>query len=72
VSRYDERGEIDWHPVFLDFALYFGLKPRLYRPYRAQTRSKVELGVNYTRRNSLCVDCKEGEPFCAGMATESR
>ena len=25
----DERGEIIWHPVFLDFARYWGFKPRL-------------------------------------------
>ncbi len=25
----DERGEIVWHPVFLDFARYWGFRPRL-------------------------------------------
>jgi transposase len=50
----DERGEIVWHPVFLDFARYWGFTPRLCRPYRAQTKGKVESGVKYLRRNSLC------------------
>ena len=50
----DERGEIVWHPVFLDFASYWGFTPRLCRPYRAQTKGKVEAGVKYVRRNFLC------------------
>jgi transposase len=50
----DERGEIVWHPVFLDFARYWGFTPRLCRPYRAQTKGKVESGVKYIRRNFLC------------------
>ena len=50
----DERGEIIWHPVFLDFARYWGFTPRLCRPYRAQTKGKVESGVKYLRRNFLC------------------
>ena len=50
----DERGEILWHPVFLDFARYWGFKPRLCRPYRAQTKGKIESGVKYVRRNFLC------------------
>ena len=37
----DERGEIVWHPVFLDFARYWGFTPRLCRPYRAQTKAYV-------------------------------
>ena len=50
----DERGEIVWHPVFLDFARYWGFTPRLCRPYRAQTKGKVDSGVKYVRRNFLC------------------
>lgn len=50
----DDRGEIVWHPVFLDFSRYWGFTPRLCRPYRAQTKGKVESGVKYVRRNFLC------------------
>jgi transposase len=50
----DERGEVVWNPVFLDFARYWGFRPRLCRPYRAQTKGKVESGVKYVRRNFLC------------------
>jgi len=50
----DERGEIVWNSVFLDFARYWGFRPRLCRPYRAQTKGKIESGVKYIRRNFLC------------------
>jgi hypothetical protein len=50
----DERGEIVWNPIFLDFARYWGFTPRLCRPYRAQTKCKVESGVKYVRRSFLC------------------
>lgn len=50
----DARGEVVWHPQFLDFARYWGFTPRLCRPYRAQTKGKVESGVKYVRRNFLC------------------
>jgi transposase len=50
----DERGEIIWNTVFVDFARYWGFTPRLCRPYRAQTKGKVESGVKYVRRNFLC------------------
>src|SRR5579864_8866257 len=50
----DEHGEIVWNSVFLDFARYWGFTPRLCRPYRAQTKGKVESAVKYVRRNFLC------------------
>lgn len=50
----DDRGEVVWNPIFLDFAHYWGFTPRLCRPYRAQTKGKVESGVKYVRRNFLC------------------
>ena len=50
----DDRGEIIWNSVFLDFARYWGFTPRLCRPYRAQTKGKIESGVKYVRRNFLC------------------
>ena len=50
----DDRGEVVWNPVFLDFTRFWGFTPRLCRPYRAQTKGKVESGVKYVRRNFLC------------------
>jgi transposase len=40
----DERAEIVWHPVFLDFARYWGFRPRLCRPYLAQTKGQDRVG----------------------------
>ena len=59
----DERGEVVWHPVFLDFARYWGFKPQLCRPYRAQTKGKIESGVKYVRRNFVC-SLLGREPAC--------
>ena len=50
----DERGEIIWNAVFPGFAKYWGFTPRLCRPYRPQTKGKIESGVKYLRRNLLC------------------
>jgi transposase len=38
---------------FAAFADYWGFTPRLCRPYRAQTKGKVESGVKYIKRNFL-------------------
>jgi hypothetical protein len=39
--------------VFLDFARYWGFTPRLCRPYRAQTKGKVESSIRYVRSSAL-------------------
>lgn len=53
VLGVDERGEIQWHPVFRDFARYWGFTPRLCRPYRPQTKGKIEAGIRYLRSSFL-------------------
>ena len=50
----DDRGEIVWNAVFLDFARYWGFTPRLCPAYRPQTKGKIESGVKHMRRNFLC------------------
>jgi len=50
----DARGEIKLNPTFADFARYWGFTPRLCRPYRPQTKGKVENGIGYVRKNFLC------------------
>lgn len=50
----NERGEVVWNPLSLDFARYWGFTPRLCAAYRAQTKGKVESGIKYVRRNFLC------------------
>ena len=47
----DEDGQVEWNLRMLDFARRLGFDIRLCRPYRAQTKGKVESGVKYVRRN---------------------
>lgn len=47
----DEHGQSVWNRRFLDLALCLGFDPQLCRPYRAQTKGKVESGVKYIKRN---------------------
>ena len=48
-----EDGKVVWNTTFKAFAEYWGFEPRVCRPYRAQTKGKVESGVKYFRRNFL-------------------
>lgn len=41
----------EWNQRFLDFALRVGFEIKLCKPYRAQTKGRVESGVKYVRRN---------------------
>ena len=51
VAGRDDAGRPEWNSRMLDFALRVGFEMRLCRPYRAQTKGKVESGVKYVRRN---------------------
>ena len=42
-----------WHPLFEDFARYYGFTPLACQTYRARTKGKVENGVKYVKRNAL-------------------
>jgi len=44
---------VRWNGTFKAFADFWGFEPRVCRPYRAQTKGKVEAGVKYFRRNFL-------------------
>ncbi len=46
-------GGVVWNTTFKAFAEYWSFEPRVCRPYRAQTKGKVESGVKYARRNFL-------------------
>lgn len=48
-----EDGKPRWNPTFKAFAEHWGFEPRVCRPYRAQTKGKVESGVKYVKRNFL-------------------
>jgi transposase len=47
----DEAGRPVWNTQFLDFARRLGFSPQLCRPYRAQTKGKVENAIKYVKRN---------------------
>jgi transposase len=51
VLHHPASGSIHWHPRYLDFAHSYGFRPRACRPYRAQTKGKVERGIRYVRHN---------------------
>ena len=51
ITSRDERGEPVFNSQFLDFALRVGFEISLCRPYRAQTKGKVESGVKYVEGN---------------------
>jgi transposase len=46
-------GQVDWNPTFKDRMDFYGVKVRLCRYYRAQTKGKIESGVKYVKRNAL-------------------
>lgn len=62
-----DRGEVKWHPVFAEFATYWGFVPRLCRAYRPQTKGKVENGVGYLRKSFLCGREAEDVPDLRGQ-----
>jgi len=49
----EDDGTKRWNPTFKAFAQHWGFEPRVCRPYRAQTKGKVESGVKYVKRNFL-------------------
>lgn len=44
-------GVVQWNRTYLDFADYYGFTPHACRPYRPQTKGKVESGIKYVRGN---------------------
>jgi transposase len=53
VIQGEEGGAKRWNATFRAFAEHWGFEPRVCRPYRAQTKGKVESGVKYVKRNFL-------------------
>ena len=47
----DAEDVVHWNPRFLDFADVAGFAPQACKPYRPQTKGKVENGVKYVRGN---------------------
>ncbi|MFZ5539422.1 MAG: IS21 family transposase [Pseudomonadota bacterium] len=53
VIQGEASGAKRWNPTFKAFAAHWGFEPRVCRPYRAQTKGKVESGVKYVKGNFL-------------------
>lgn len=53
VCYHNHTGRVVWNPTFKAFSEHWGFEPRVCRPYRAQTKGKVESGVKYVKRNFL-------------------
>jgi len=51
VQGRNEEGEVVWTPRFLDAALALGFQPRACRPYRPQTKGRVERTIGYIRHH---------------------
>lgn len=51
VLNRDATGAPVWNRQFLDFALRLGIDIQLCRPYRAQTKGRVESGIKYVKHN---------------------
>lgn len=51
IKRMLKASNSEYNKKFLDCAGYYGFKPVLCRPYRPQTKGKVENGVKYVKNN---------------------
>jgi transposase len=57
LSKDEAKGQVVWNATFKDRMDFYGVKIRLCRYYRAQTKGKVESGVKYIKRNALVGRC---------------
>lgn len=53
TEKNEETGEVVWNRTFADRMDFYGVKVKLCRYYRAQTKGKVENGVGYVKGNAL-------------------
>ena len=44
-------GELHFQKKFLDFAAYYGFVPRVCRPYRPETKGKIESTMGFVKKN---------------------
>lgn len=51
IKRALTSSDSEWNTKFEDFFRHYGFIPRLCRPYRAQTKGKIENNVSYVRRD---------------------
>ena len=53
IKRLMKQSDSTMNPQFEDFAGFYGFKPVLCRPYRGQTKGKIERTVRYVRENFM-------------------
>jgi transposase len=53
TKKNEQTGEVVWNRTFADRMDFYGVKVKLCRYYRAQTKGKVESGVKYVKGNAL-------------------
>lgn len=51
IKRAIKSSDSEWNPKFEDFFKHYGFIPRLCRPYRPQTKGKIENTIGYVRRD---------------------
>jgi hypothetical protein len=51
IKRAMKSTDSDWNPQFEQFFRHYGFVPRLHRPYRPQTKGKVENAVGFVKRD---------------------
>ncbi len=51
INRALKASESEWNALFKDFYEYYGFTPRLCRPYRPQTKGKIESVVKYVKND---------------------
>lgn len=51
IKRAMKSSDSQWNPKFEDFFKHYGFVPRLCRPYRPQTKGKVESTIGFVRRD---------------------
>jgi transposase len=51
LDRNPVTSDITWNPKFKDFFKHYGFIPRLCRPYRPQTKGKIENSVGFVKRD---------------------
>ena len=44
-------GELHFNKKFLEFAAYYGFVPRVCRPYRPETKGKIESTIRFVKQN---------------------
>lgn len=53
LERDNAANTVRFHPAFHQFCQDWNLTPKACRPYRAQTKGKVESGIKYLKRNAI-------------------